>query len=102
MVLAQVVPEILRKNYRGAIMPPILIRVNKFCKHILGVHRNTTNLAIQGELGTFPLLIDEISMVSYYLNLRQLNNHLIADALSENKKVHAKNNNMRSRISVVD
>ena len=31
---------------------------NKFCKHILGVHRNTTNLAIQGELGTFPLLID--------------------------------------------
>ena len=46
---------------------------NKFCKHILGVYRNTTNLAIQGELGTFPLLIDvKISMVSYYLYLRQL------------------------------
>ena len=30
----------------------------KFWKHILRVHRNTRNLAIQGELGRFPLLID--------------------------------------------
>ena len=69
---------------------------NKFCKHILGVHRNNTNLAIQGELGTFPLLTDvKISMVSYYLYLRQLNNHLMPDALTENKKMHAHNNNRR-------
>ena len=76
---------------------------NKFCKHILGVHRNTTNLAIQGELGTFPLLIDvKINMVSYYLYLRQLNNHLITDSLTENKKMHAQNSNRRSWISVVE
>ena len=76
---------------------------NKFCKHVLGVHRNTTNLAIQGELGTFPLLIDvRISMVSYYLYLRQLNNHLITDALSESKKMHAQNNNRMSWISMVE
>ena len=76
---------------------------NKFCKHILEVHRNTTNLATQGELGTFPLLIDvKISMVSYYLYLRQLNNHLITDALSEKKKMHAQNNNRRSWISMVE
>ena len=79
---------------------------NKFCKHILGVHRNTTNLAIQaiqGELGTFPLLIDvKISMVSYYLYLRLLNSHLITDALSEDKKMHAQNNNRRSLISMVE
>ena len=76
---------------------------NKFCKHILGVHRNTTNLAIQGELGTFTLLTDvKISMVSYYLYLRQLNSHLITDALSENKKMHAQNNNRRSWISMVE
>ena len=77
---------------------------NKFCKHILGVQMNITNLAIQGELGTFLLLIDvKISMVSYYLYLRQLNNHLITDALTtENKKVHAQNNNRRSWISMVE
>ena len=76
---------------------------NKFCKHILGVHGNTINLAIQGELGTFPLLIDvKISMVSYYLYLRQLNNHLITDSLTENKKMHAQNNNRRSWISMVE
>ena len=76
---------------------------NKFCKHISGVHRNTTNLAIQGELGTFPLLINVIiSMVSNYLYLRQLNNRLITDALIENKKTHAQNNNMRSWISVFE
>ena len=75
---------------------------NKFCKHILGVHRNITNLAIQGELGTFRLLIDvKINMVLYYLYLRQLNNHLITDALSENEKIHAQNNNRRSWISMV-
>ena len=28
---------------------------SRFCKHILGVHRNTTNLAIYGELGVYPL-----------------------------------------------
>ena len=41
-------------------------------------------------------------MVSYYLYLRQLNNHLITDALTENKKVHAQNNNRRSWISMVE
>ena len=40
-------------------------------------------------------------MVSYYLYLRQLNNHLITYARSENKKMHAQNNNMRSWISMV-
>ena len=56
---------------------------NKFCKDTLGVHGNATSLAIQGELGTFPLLIDlKVSMVSYYLYLRQLNSHLITDVLS--------------------
>ena len=60
------------------------------------------SLAIQGELGTFPLLIDvKISKVAYYLYLRQLNNHLITDALSE-KKVHAQNNNRKSWISMVE
>ena len=40
-------------------------------------------------------------MVSYYLYLRQLNSHLITDALSENKMMHAQNNSRRSWISMV-
>ena len=39
---------------------------SKFCKHLLGVHKNTTNTAIHGELGTYPLHIDiKIKMVLY-------------------------------------
>ena len=41
-------------------------------------------------------------MVSYYLYLRQLNNHLITDALSVNKKMHDQNNNRRTWISMVE
>ena len=32
--------------------------INKFCKHILAVNRKTTNLAVAGELGRFPLYIN--------------------------------------------
>ena len=31
---------------------------NKLCKYLLGVHRNSTNLAVKGELGKHPLLIE--------------------------------------------
>ena len=30
----------------------------KFWKHILGVHRKTTNIAVLSELGVYPLKID--------------------------------------------
>ena len=39
---------------------------SKFCKHLLGVHKNTTNLAIHVELGAYPLYIDiRIKMMLY-------------------------------------
>ena len=45
---------------------------SKFCKHLLGVHENTTNLAIHGELGTYPLHIDfRIKMMIYLLSLSE-------------------------------
>ena len=41
---------------------------SKFCKHLLGVHANTTNLAISGKLGTYPLHIDiRIKMMLYFI-----------------------------------
>ena len=38
----------------------------KFCKHILGVHRITTNIAVLSELGVYPLKIDtKLNMLIY-------------------------------------
>ena len=57
---------------------------SKFCKHLLGVHKNTTNLAIHGELGTYPLHIDiRIKMMLYYLYLRDQNNKMLSGTLTE-------------------
>ena len=57
---------------------------SKFCKHLLGVHKNTTNLAIHGELCTYPLHIDiRIKMMLYYFCLRNQNNKILSGTLTE-------------------
>ena len=57
---------------------------SKFCKNLLGVHKNTINLAIHGELGTYPLHIDiRIKMMKYYLYLRDQNNKILPGTLTE-------------------
>jgi hypothetical protein len=39
-------------------------------KYVLGVNKRTTNLAIYGELGRYPLYIDTIiSMIKYWVRL---------------------------------
>ena len=48
-----------------------------------GVHNNTRNLAILGELGTYPLHIDRIKMMLYYLYLRDQNNKILSGTLTE-------------------
>ena len=56
----------------------------KVCKHLLGVHKNATNLAIHGELGTYRLHIDfRIKMMLYYLYLRDQNNKILSGTLTE-------------------
>ena len=51
---------------------------------MLGVHKNTTNLAIHGELGPYPLHIDiRIKMMLYYLYLRDQNNKILSGTLTE-------------------
>ena len=35
----------------------------KFCKFLLGVHKKSTNLAVQSELGRFPLHFDILSNI---------------------------------------
>lgn len=42
----------------------------KFCKSILGLHKSTTDFAVQSELGRFPLHFDILrSMLSYWHRL---------------------------------
>ena len=45
----------------------------KFCKHILGVHRKTTNIAARSELGVYSLKVDTIklNMLMYVTYLRE-------------------------------
>ena len=44
----------------------------KFCKHILGVHRKTTNIAVLSKLGVYPLKIDtKLNMLMYLTYLKE-------------------------------
>ena len=52
----------------------------KFCRFVLGVHSKTTNLAIYGETGRYPLYIDQIvQCVKYYNHLQNSENRLLRD-----------------------
>jgi hypothetical protein len=56
-------------------------------KYVLGVNKRTTNLAIYGELGRYPLYIDTIiSMIKYWVRLCKNTHHdpLPREAYEEN------------------
>ena len=60
----------------------------KFCKHILGVHRKTTNIAVRSELGVYPLKIDtKLNMLMYLTYLREQKSHLLSASLIEMEKI---------------
>ena len=62
---------------------------SRYCKHILEVHRNTTNLPIYGELGVYPLNIDiNTKMILYHLYLKNQENKLPTGALAELHKLN--------------
>ena len=45
----------------------------KYCKFILGVHKNSSNQAVSRELGHFPLFIDIIiNLFKYYKRLNDM------------------------------
>jgi len=52
---------------------PVETTQNRFCKNILGVHRNSCNQACRAELGMFPTDIDiSVRVIKYWLRLKQL------------------------------
>ena len=62
---------------------------SKFCKRLLGVHKNTTNIAIHGELGTYTLDIDiKIKMILYFLYLRDQDNKIMSRTLTELQNIN--------------
>ena len=68
-----------------------------FVNYILGVHRNTTNLAIYGELGVYPLNIDiKTKMILYHLYLKNQENKLLTGALAELQKLNQTGNSSHS------
>merc|ERR1711867_148020 len=62
----------------------------KYCKYAIGTHNRSTNYAILGELGRYPLLIDIISQILKYLRHVQTNeskNSILQEALKESKQI---------------
>ena len=53
----------------------------KFCKYILGVSSKATNLAVRGETGRYPLLIQIIAnMFKYLTHIQKSKNNLLTEA----------------------
>ena len=68
----------------------------KFCKYLLGVNKKASNLAVRGELGRYPFLIDVVlSMVKYWVRLNDTKNkitdNLLLETIKENKAMADKN-----------
>ena len=64
----------------------------KMCKYLLEVPRFSTNIAVMGELGRYPLLLEVFfNMIKYWFRLSKLENCLAADAYIVSKRLHSEN-----------
>ena len=61
-----------------------------FCKFILGVNRKAVNLAVRGELGSYPLLLQGLKKVmKYYVRVKEIDgNGLLHHAYLFNERSH--------------
>ena len=60
-----------------------------FCKYLLSVSKRSTNLAVMGELGRYPLMLDVlINMIKYYVRLSRSSDVLLSDALQLSSDLH--------------
>ena len=66
----------------------------KFCKFSLGVGKRTTNIAVLGELGRYPLLLEVIlNIIRYFKYLLKSENVLLSEALKVSKSLKSLNIN---------
>ena len=60
----------------------------QFCKHILGIHRKTTNIVVLSGLGVYPLKLDtKFNMLMYLTYLREQKNYLLSTSLIEMEEI---------------
>ena len=72
----------------------------KFCKFSLGVGKRSSNLAVIGEIGRYPLFIEIIiSMFSYLSRISNSKDILLCEALSVSKLLY--DQNMKSWYSTI-
>ena len=61
----------------------------KFCKHILGVNRSTSNILVRGEVGRIPLKTAvDTKIVQYYKHWINSENKLAHQALQLEREMH--------------
>ena len=61
----------------------------KFCKHISGVNRSTSNILVRGEVGRMPLkTAADTKIVQYYKHLINSENKLVHQALQLEREMH--------------
>ena len=64
----------------------------KVCKYVLEVSRHSTNLAVMGELGRYPLMLEVLlNMIKYFVRLSGLQNCLAAEAFNVSRELYEKN-----------
>ena len=65
----------------------------KFCKYVLEVSRRSTNIAIAGELGRYPLFLEVIlNRIKYFIHLSTpICIGLVAEAFDASRKLHLEN-----------
>ena len=60
----------------------------RFCKYILGVHRNATNCTVLSEQGVYPLKIDsQVSIINLFLYLQDNKNEILAELIPEMERI---------------
>jgi hypothetical protein len=59
----------------------------KLCRYILGVHAKTSNMAVYGDLGRYPLLIEQVvGCLKYYYRLENGNKNVLLTAFYKNMR----------------
>ena len=63
----------------------------KFCKYLLGVNSKATNLAVRGETGRYPILLQILTnMFKYLIHLKTSKNDLLKEAYELSKELSNK------------
>ena len=72
-----------------------------FLRQLLGVHKKTTNIAIQAETGKYPICIKIFTLIiKYWVRLNTCENRLLTEALKINLELHQ--NGKQSWIKMVE